>query len=169
MAALAVLALGGGTAGAVIATRSSRGGSSEGTWFKPGTPQLEVSVARGCPGSVITGYADVVNTFPGPALVPADPTDGLICRYGPGVGLGPNGSGGALLVSSTRLDEGQAQELANVISKIDLAAPTGVFFCPGGFRLRRRDRIRISGEGRCGAVVQDEQVSGLGQRADRCL
>ncbi len=52
VAALAVLALGGGTAGAVIATRSSRGGSSEGTWFKPGTPQLEVSVARGCPGSV---------------------------------------------------------------------------------------------------------------------
>lgn len=126
--ALVALAVGGGAAAGILATR----GSSAGTWFRPGSPRLEVSVAGGCPGSV-AGYADVVNTFPGPPLVPAGPTGGLICRYGPGVGLGPNGDGHALLVSGTRLDQGQAQELANVIRDLNLAAAVGVAACPADF------------------------------------
>jgi hypothetical protein len=100
-----------------------------GTWFTPGSPKLQVSVAAGCPASV-AGYADVVNTFPGPPLLPAAPTAGLICQYGPGVGLGPDSSGRSLLVSSTRLDQTQAQQLARAIRQLDLAGPSGVFFCP---------------------------------------
>ncbi|HYA01341.1 MAG TPA: hypothetical protein VEK76_13485 [Candidatus Binatia bacterium] len=83
----------------------------------------------GCPASVV-GYRDVVNTFPGPPLVPADPSAGLICTYGPGPGLGPNGNGRGLLISSSRLDQATAQQIANTIRLINLAAPTGVFHCP---------------------------------------
>jgi hypothetical protein len=136
---LVVVAAGVGAFVAVMATRDgtstyststgSAGTSSTGTWFKPSSLKLSVSVAAGCPGSDV-GYADVVNTFPGPLLVPADPSAGLVCRYGPGVSLGANGSGRELLVSSTRLDNAQAQQLASVIRRIDLAAPSGTFSCP---------------------------------------
>jgi len=130
--AVAVVAAAVGAALAVMATDGSAGTGSTGTWFKPSSPKLNVSVAAGCPKSD-TGYADVVNTFPGPPLVPADPSAGLICRYGPGMGLGPNGSGRGLLVSSTRLGGTEAQQLATVIQRIDLAAPSGVFHCPIDF------------------------------------
>jgi hypothetical protein len=36
-------------------------------------------------------------------------------------------------VSSTRLGDAQAQQLADVIRQIDLAAPSGTFFCPADF------------------------------------
>lgn len=123
--ALVALAVGGGAAAAVLATR----GSSAGTWFRPGSPRLEVSVAGGCPRSV-AGYADVANTFPGPPLVPANPTGGLVCRYGAGVGLGPDGGGQALLMGGTRLDAAQAQRLAGAIRQIHLTASVGVVMCP---------------------------------------
>lgn len=123
--ALVALAAGGGAAAGVLATR----GSSAGTWFTPGRPPLEVSVRGGCPGSV-AGYADVVTAYPGPSLVPANPTRGLICRYGPGVGIGLSASSRALLVSSTRLDAGRAQQLAGAIRQIRLTPSVGVFACP---------------------------------------
>jgi hypothetical protein len=126
---LALVAAGVGAFVAVMAIGGSTGAGGTGTWFKPSSPKLDISVAAGCPGSD-AGYADVVNTFPGPPLVPADPSAGLICRYGPGVGLGVNGSGRGLLVSSTRLGEAQAQQLAGVIRQIDLTAPSGTFSCP---------------------------------------
>jgi hypothetical protein len=126
---LVTIAAGVGTFVAVMATRGSTGSDGTGTWFKPSSPQLSVSVAAGCPGSDAS-YADVVNTFPGPPLVPADPSAGLICRYGPGVGLGVNGSGLGLLESATRLDRAQAQQLASVIRQIDLTAASGLFSCP---------------------------------------
>ncbi len=125
--AVVALAVGGGAAAGVLATR----GSSAGTWFTPGRPPLAVSVPAGCPTSV-AGQADVVTTYPGPLLVPASPTGGLICRYGPGVGLGPNGGGRALLVSSTRLDAGRAQQLAGAIRRIRLTPSVGTFACPSG-------------------------------------
>jgi hypothetical protein len=126
---LAVIAVGVGAFVAAMATRGGPGTGSAGTWFRPSSPKLTVSVAAGCPGSD-RGYADVVNTFPGPPLVPAEPSAGLICRYGPGLGLGANGSGRGLLVSWTGLDANQARQLAGVIREIDLAAPSGIFSCP---------------------------------------
>lgn len=126
--AILVIAAGAGTAAAVMAT----GGPAAGTWFIPSSPKLEVSVRAGCPAS-IGGYRDVVNTFRGPPVVPADPTVGLICRYGPGVGLGPDGGGRGLLMNSTRLEEAQARQLASVIRDINLAAPSGTVACPADF------------------------------------
>jgi len=100
--------------------------SDRGTWFTAHTPTLTVSVAAGCIPSN-TGYADVVNTVRGPPLVPARPTAGIICRYGPHVGSGLPSSG--RLVRSTRLDAGQAQALAAEIRQIDLRKPSGAFGC----------------------------------------
>lgn len=108
----------------------SGSGSGTGTWWTPGHPQLRISVAAGCPASV-AGYADVVNTFPGPPLVPADPSAGLICQYGQELGSGLPSS--ADLVLSTSLDRSQAQQLAAVIRRIDLAAPSGTVSCPAEF------------------------------------
>lgn len=126
---LVVVAAGVGAFAAVMAIRGSTATDGTGTWFKPSSPKLSVSVAAGCPGSDAS-YADVVNTFPGNPLVPADPSAGLICRYGPGVGLELNGSGRGLLESSTCLDRAQAQQLASVIRQIDLTAASGSFSCP---------------------------------------
>ncbi len=128
-AVLAMLAAGIGAFVAVMATRGGTGTGGAGTWFTTSSPALSLSVAAGCPGSDAS-YADVVNTFPGPPLVPADPSAGLICRYGPGVGLGVDGSGLGLLVSSTRLDRAEAQQLAHVIRQIGLSEPSGVVSCP---------------------------------------
>ena len=50
---------------AAIATGGSAGTGSAGTWFKPSSPKLNVSVAAGCPRSDI-GYVDVVHTSLGP-------------------------------------------------------------------------------------------------------
>jgi len=99
----------------------------QGSWFMPGTPKLRVNVAAGCPPSD-TAVADVVNTFSGPLLVPANPVKGLICRYGARAGSGLPHSG--LLVGSKVLDHDQATQLDNVIRQLDLAKPSGVFHCP---------------------------------------
>jgi hypothetical protein len=112
-----------------IVTRSGSG-LGTGTWWTPGHPQLQVSVAAGCPGSV-GSYADVVNTFAGPPLVPAGPSAGLICQYGQDLGSGLPSS--ADLVRSTSVDRSQAQQLASVIREIDLARPTGTISCPAGW------------------------------------
>jgi hypothetical protein len=111
----------------VIRSGSGRG---TGTWFTRGHPQLRVRVAAGCPASV-GGYADVVNTFAGPPLVPAGPSAGLICQYGQELGSGLPSS--ADLVLSTSLDRSQAQQLAAVIRRIDLAASSGTVSCPAEF------------------------------------
>jgi hypothetical protein len=118
-------------AGVVTAVVSRAGsGTGAGTWFTPGHPQLQVSVAPGCRASV-AGYADVVNTFAGPPLVPARPSAGLICQYGQELGSGLPSS--ADLVLSTSLDRSQAQQLAAVIRRIDLAASSGTVSCPAEF------------------------------------
>lgn len=112
-----------------IVTRSGSG-LGTGTWWTPGHPQLQVSVVAGCPGSV-GSYADVVNTFAGPPLVPAGPSAGLICQYGQDLGSGLPSS--ADLVRSTSLDRSQAQQLAAVIRQVDLTRPSGTTNCPAGF------------------------------------
>jgi len=93
-------------------------------------PPGSLSVAAACPAS-IGGYADVVNTFVGPPLVPADPGAGLICQYGKDLGSGLPSS--ADLVLSTSLDRAQAQQLAAVVREIDLAPPSGALRCPAEF------------------------------------
>src|ERR1017187_5048361 len=70
----------------LVATRSA-GELGTGTWWTAGHPQLQVSVVTGCPASV-GSYADVVNTFAGPPLVPGGPSAGLICQYGQDLGSG---------------------------------------------------------------------------------
>lgn len=108
-----------------LAIRSAGPG---GVWLiTPGHPQLRVNDDAGCPMSV-SGDADVVNTFPGPPLVPAGPSAGLICQYEwPLVGGPPADE----LVLATTLDRSQAQQLAAVIRRIDLAPPsTAAINCP---------------------------------------
>lgn len=97
--------------------------------FIPRSPALLVSMNAGCPATDV-GYRDVVNTFPGPPLVPPGTTGGLICRYGAGPHLGLNGAGTGTLASSRRLGEAQADELANAIRQVNLDAPFGSSGCP---------------------------------------
>ena len=99
----------------------------QGSWFVPMSPKARVSGAAGCPTSD-TAVADVVNTFVGTRLVPANPVKGLICQYGARAGSGLPNSG--LLVRSKVLDHDQATRLDDVIRRVDLARPSGVFHCP---------------------------------------
>jgi hypothetical protein len=62
-AAAVLVVLAAGVVTAIVARSGS--GLGTGTWWTPGHPQLQVSVAAGCPESV-GSYADVVNTFAGP-------------------------------------------------------------------------------------------------------
>jgi len=94
-------------------------GAGGGTWHVSRSPKLRVVVASGCPRST-RGYADVVNTFPGPPLVPAStPTAGIVCRY---YGIPRQGS----LGRATRLTPAQAASLARVIRELDLKKPSAV-------------------------------------------
>jgi hypothetical protein len=99
-------------------------------WHVSRAPKLRVDVVTGCPGSV-TAFQDVVNTFPGPPLVPAHPKAGLICRYGPSTAK----PGPVKLERQTRLDLAQADLLATVVRQLSLAPPTGVSHCPADFGL----------------------------------
>jgi hypothetical protein len=99
-------------------------------WHVSRAPKLRVDVVTGCPGSV-TAFQDVVNTFPGPPLVPAHPKAGLICRYGPSTAK----PGPVKLERQTRLDQAQADLLATVVRRLSLAPPTGVSHCPADFGL----------------------------------
>lgn len=97
-------------------------------WYVSRAPKIALDVAAGCPKSV-TAYRDVVNTFPGPPLVPAGPTSGLICRYEPSL----LASGAGALARQTRLRAAQAGRLAAALRKLDLAPPAGVTPCPADF------------------------------------
>jgi hypothetical protein len=94
-------------------------------WYVSRSPKLRVDVAAGCPASV-SAYRDVVNTFPGPPLVPPGPDGAIVCRY-----LGP--SGPRQLARQTRLDEAQAQLLSEAVRGLSLRAPEGVYMCPADF------------------------------------
>jgi hypothetical protein len=63
-------------------------------------------------------------------LVPPDPIEGLICRYGPQLHLGQNGAGTGSLASSLHLRKEQAVALADAIRQIDLTSPPGSASCP---------------------------------------
>jgi hypothetical protein len=97
-------------------------------WYVSRGPKLQLHVAAGCPKSV-RGYQDVVNTFPGPPLVPAGPTSGLICRYRPSV----LPQGASRLARQTGLGTAQARRLATAVRKLDLATPSGAASCPADF------------------------------------
>jgi hypothetical protein len=129
LAVVAVVLAGGGTAAGLAVAGGANGA---GTWFQPSSPKLEVNVAKGCPSS-LASLQDVVNTFPGPPLVPAEPRAGLICRYGPMYGLGPTPARRTLLATSKRLNEGQAQVLATVIRSLTLTVSVGASSCPADF------------------------------------
>jgi hypothetical protein len=100
------------------AQQMSSTSSSPDIWHVSRAPKLLVSVGAGCSES-ITQYRDVVNTFPGPPLVPPDPTSGLICFYSQD-----------LLTHQTHLDVAQAITLVRAIRALDLSKPSGVFHCP---------------------------------------
>jgi hypothetical protein len=97
-------------------------------WHVSRAPKLRVDVAAGCPASV-AAYHDVVNTFPGPPLVPAGPKAGLVCRYGPST----TKPGPARLERVTRLDQAQANALDSAVRRLSLAPPTGTMNCPADF------------------------------------
>lgn len=118
---LAASGLGLGSRTQAQATPSPRGSDSI-IWHVSRSPKLRVSVAGGCPLTV-TMQKDVVNTFAGPPLVPANPTAGLICRYH---GLPHMGRFGR----QTRLDATQAGLLANVVRKLSLKPPPPTAGCP---------------------------------------
>jgi hypothetical protein len=103
---------------------TSQRGSME-VWLIPARqPRVRVTVTRGCPTSV-SRYRDVQD--PGAdahdRLVPLDPRDGLICRYGPRVLSSGSGESGPELYRSTSLDRSRADELARVIDDISTAGP----------------------------------------------
>jgi|HubBroStandDraft_6_1064221.scaffolds.fasta_scaffold355586_2 hypothetical protein len=129
LAVVAIVFAGGGTAAGFAVAGGANG---DGAWFQPSSPKLEVNVANGCLKS-LASFQDVVNTFPGPPLVPAEPRAGLICRYQPIYGLGPTPAGQRLLATSKRLNTAQAQELATVIRSLALTASVGAFHCPADF------------------------------------
>ena len=104
--------------------------AAAGVWNVSRSPKLRVEVATGCPESVGASQ-DVVNTFPGPPLVPAGPKAGLICRYGPSTAK----PGTPRLERQTRLDPAQAGLLATAVRRLSLAPPTGVTHCPADFGL----------------------------------
>jgi hypothetical protein len=91
--------------------------------IQAGHPQIRVTLREGCPATVV-GYHDVKNPGGGSSdrLVPANPRQGLICRYGPRL-LGPEGESGPGLYRSTMLNESDATRLANVIDNISTAGP----------------------------------------------
>ncbi len=94
-----------------------------GIWYVSKSPKVRVDIAAGCPPST-KGYADVVNTFAGPPLVPSGPSAGLICWYGPIPNMGQ-------LARQTRLDARQANVVVAAVRKLDLNAPAGTAFqCP---------------------------------------
>lgn len=102
-----------GFATSVVALVLATAGCSSGPWELSSDPKLRVDVAGGCPLSLF-GDQDVVNTYTGSKLVPADPTGGLICRYYPTGGL-PSPTQGGQLAQETRLDSAEANELATAI------------------------------------------------------
>ena len=107
-----------------------RAGGASAVWNVSRSPKLHVDVAAGCPAS-IGADQDVVNTFAGPPLVPPGPKAGLICRYGPSATKpGPAG-----LKRQTRLGPAQAGDLATVVRRLNLTAPSGVTNCPADFGL----------------------------------
>lgn len=93
-------------------------------WHVSRSPKLRVDMAKACPASV-TKYQDVVNTYPGPPLVPAGPRAALVCRYGP-----TTVPGHARLFRQSRLDRAQAGRLATAVRRLNLTPPTGVMSCP---------------------------------------
>lgn len=110
---------------AVAASAPAQPGS---VWYVSRAPKLRVDVAAGCPASIGT-YQDVVNTFPGPPLVAAGPTRGLICRYSPRASTSRPGN----LVHQVRLTRAQAQALGAVVRSLDLTPPAGTAHCPAAF------------------------------------
>lgn len=103
-------------------------GLSKHVWHVSNSPKLKVDVAAGCPAKV-SGYRDVVNTFVGPPLVPANPTGGLVCRYVPGLASKDAGR----LARSTKLNQSHAAALAGLIRKLSVKPPTGPVNCPADF------------------------------------
>ncbi len=99
-----------------------------GVWTVSRSPKLRVDVAAGCPPS-LGRYQDVVNTFPGPPLVPPNPKTGIICRYGPSA----TKPGAARLERQTRLSSAQAAMLTSPVRRLSLAPPAGVTHCPADF------------------------------------
>lgn len=97
-------------------------------WHVSRAPKLAVDVAAGCPKSV-RGYRDVVNTFPGPPLVPAGPVSGMICRYWPS--YSPRRADA--LARQRHLGTADARKLARAVRELDLSAPTGALACPADF------------------------------------
>lgn len=102
--------------------------TAAGVWTVSRSPKLRVDVASGCPAS-LGAYQDVVNTFPGPPLVPPNPTAGIICRYGPP----PNTTTTARLQRRTRLGRVEAGTLSTVVRRLSLAPPAGISSCPADF------------------------------------
>jgi hypothetical protein len=99
-------------------------------WNVSRSPKLRVDVAARCPAS-IGADQDVANTFAGPPLVPPGPKAGLICRYAPSA----TKPGPANLKRQTRLSTAQAGDLATVVRRLDLTAPSGVTNCPADLGL----------------------------------
>lgn len=96
----------------------------------PVQPQVRVTVAGGCPGS-LGNARDVRNSIAAPAdaLVPQPATvqRGLVCQYGQSQ-AGP-GSYPALR-RSTALDTPHARRLAHALAQVVRTTPTGTYSCP---------------------------------------
>jgi len=95
-------------------------------WHLSRSPKLTVHVGAGCPAPV-AHYHDVVNTFPGPPLVPGlPPTRAVVCWYHD-VDMPSPGA----LALQVRLDRRDARTLATAVRGLSLRPPPAVpFACP---------------------------------------
>jgi hypothetical protein len=94
-------------------------------WPLSRSSKLSLHVSAGCPAS-LAHYEDVVNTFPGPPLVPqAAPVSGLVCWYN-----GSNTPDPASLGRQVRLGSQEAGVLTTAVRNLSLRPPTGTFTCP---------------------------------------
>ena len=128
-------------------------------WYVSRSPKLRVDVAAGCPASV-SAYQDVVNTFPGPPLVPPRPDGAIVCRY-----LGP--SCPRQLALQTRLDEAEAQLLSEAVRRLSLRPPEGVYHVPGRLQYECPDWVFVPRTARRRPLVPRQRLPVARQRAHR--
>lgn len=101
------------------------GASGPSVWHIPTRhPQIRVTLRSGCPPAIV-GYHDVKNPGGGLSnkLVPLNPRQGLICRYGPRLLLHGGGESGPALYRRSSLSNQKAADLARVIDDISTVGP----------------------------------------------
>lgn len=109
----------------VAASLVLTGCGDDGSWYTPRTPTISLTVAAGCPTTVMHAR-DVANVDPGDsALLPAGamPDAALICAYS-----GPLNPSNQHLAKTLSADA--TRRIADALPHVSLARPRGPVSCP---------------------------------------